>query len=98
MTADISGEIRDLFFRVTKGMKSRIVFDAKVGGISRGMVETNGRLELKYLAGGIEIDKSYAVSEGIMYPPDIDWFGRHVKQAVQQTLVKAVAWPKHQLV
>jgi hypothetical protein len=97
MTADVSGEIWDLSFRVTKGVKSRIVFDAKVGGISRGMVETNGRLELKYLAGGIEIDKSYAVSERIMYPPDIDWFGRHFKLAVQQTLVKAVARPKHQL-
>jgi hypothetical protein len=98
MTADVSGEIWDLFFRVTKGMKSRVVFDAKVGGISRGMVETNDRLELKYLAGGIEIDKSYAVSEDIMYPPDTDWFGRHFKLAVQQTLVKAVAGPKHQLV
>jgi len=79
MTADVRGKIWGLFFRVIKGMKSRIVFDAKVGGISRGMVETNGRLELKYLAGGIEIDKSYAVSEDIMYPPDIDWFGRHFK-------------------
>jgi hypothetical protein len=97
VTADVSGEIWELLFRVTKGMKSRIVFDAKVGGISRGMVETNDRLELKYLAGGIEIDESYAVSEGIMYPPDIDWFGRHFKLAVQQTLVKAVARPKHQL-
>ena len=82
MTADVSGEIWNLFFGVTKGMKSRIVFDAKVGGISRGMVETNGGLELKHLAGGIEIDKSYAVSEGVMYPPDIDWFGRHFKQKV----------------
>ena len=56
------------------------------------------RLELKYLAGGIEIDKSYAVSEDVVYPPDIDWFGRHFKLAVQQTLVKAVTRPKHQLV
>jgi hypothetical protein len=40
VTADVSGEIWELLFRVTKGMKSRIVFDAKVGGISRGMVET----------------------------------------------------------
>jgi len=62
------------------------------------MVETNGRLELKNLAGGIEIDKSYAVSEDVVYPPDIDWFGRHFKLAVQQTLVKAVTRPKHQLV
>ena len=98
MTADVSGEIWDLFFRVTKRMKSRIVFDAKVGGISRGMVETNDGLELKYPAGGIEIDKSYAVSEDVVYPPDIDRFGRHFKLAVQQTLVKAVARPKHQLV
>jgi hypothetical protein len=98
MGADVRGEIWDLFFRVTKGIKSRVVFDAKVGGISRGMVETNGRLELKYLAGGIEIDKSYAVSEDVVYPPDIDWFGRHFKLAVQQTLVKAVTRPKHQLV
>ena len=97
MTANVRGQIGDLFFRVTKGMQSRIVFDAKVGGISRGMVETNGRLELKYLAGGIEIDKSYAVSEYIVYPPDIDRFGRHFKLAVQQTLVKAVARPKQQL-
>jgi len=98
MTADVSGEIWDLFLRITKRMKSRIVLDAKVGGISRGMVETNDRFELKYLAGGIEIDKSYAVSEDVVYPSDIDWFGRHFKLAVQQTLVKAVAGPKHQLV
>ena len=98
MGADVRGEIWDLFFRLTKGIKSRVVFDAKVGGISRGMVETKGRLELKNLAGGIEIDKSYAVSEDVVYPPDIDWFGRHFKLAVQQTLVKAVTRPKHQLV
>ena len=64
-TADVSGEIWDLFLRVTKRMKSRIFFDAKVRGISREMVETNDRLEFKDLAGGIEIDKSYAVSEDV---------------------------------
>ena len=44
------------------------------------MVEANGRLELKYLAGGIEIDKSYAVSEDVVYPSDIDRFGRRADE------------------
>ena len=98
MGADVRGEIWDLFFRVPKGIKSRVVFDAK----SRGHFPGNGRdkwwSQLKYLAGGIEIDKSYADSEDVVYPSDIDWFGRHFKLAVQQTLVKAVTRPKHQLV
>jgi len=97
MTAKISGQIWDLFLCVTEGMKSRIVFDTKVRDISWRMVETNSCLELKCLTGRIEIDKSYTVSEHIVYPPDIGRFGRHFKLAVQQTLVKAVARPKHQL-
>ena len=81
MGADVRGEIWDLFFRVTKGIKSRVVFDAKVGGRFPG----NGRDKWssrthKYLAAEeLEIDKSYAVSEDVVYPPDIDWFGRHFK-------------------
>jgi hypothetical protein len=98
VTADVSRKIWYLFLRVTKRMKSRIVLDAKVGGIPRGMIETNDRLEFKRLAGRIEIDKSYAVSEDVVYPPDIDWFGCYFKLAVQQTLIKTIPRPKHQLV
>ena len=100
MGADVRGEIWDLFFRVTKGIKSRVVFDAKVGGISREwsrqMVVSNSSTWQEEL----KIDKSYAVSEDrrVSYP-DIDWLGRsYFKLAVQQTLVKAVTRPKHQLV
>jgi hypothetical protein len=92
MTAEVRGEIWKLFLRVTKRMKSRIIFGAKVralpGTWSRRMIVSNSSIWQKEL-------KS---TRDVMYPSDIDWFGRHFKLAVQQKLVKAVARPKHQLV
>jgi hypothetical protein len=62
------------------------------------MVKPNGRFELKRTAGRVEIDESYAISEDVVYPSDVSWVRRHFQLAIQQTLIEAVARPKHQLV
>ena len=54
------------------------------------MTQTNDRFELQRFAGRIKIDKCYAVSKNVVYPPDIDRCRRHFKLAVQQTLVKGI--------
>ena len=62
------------------------------------MVKPDGRVEFKRAAREFEIDKSYAISEDVVYPSDIDRLRRHFQLAIQQTLIEAVARAKHQLV
>ena len=97
VTADVSCKIGDLFFRVTKRVKSRILFDEKFWSIPRNMIKTDDRIELQHLATGIEIDEGYAISKNIVNPPDIGGIRCHFNLTVEQTLVKAVPRPKHEL-
>jgi hypothetical protein len=98
MGARISGKIWKLIFSVVKGMEPRILFDPKVGSAPRGMVEPDGRVEFKGVTGRFEIDKSYTISEDVVYPPHVDWLGRYFQLAIQQTLIETVSRAKHQLV
>jgi hypothetical protein len=95
MASHIRSKIWYLFFGVTKGMETRVLFDPEVGSVSGRMVKPNSRFELKRTAGRVEIEKGYAISEDVVYPSDIGWLRRHFQLAIQQTLIETVARPKH---
>src|SRR3954471_22598703 len=78
-------------------MRARVFLNPEVGSILRRVIETNDRLECQCPRRCREVDQGQAVAEHVVDPPDLGWTRRNLQSAIQQTLIKAVPRPEHQL-
>ena len=78
-------------------MRPRVFLDPEVGRILRRVFEPNDRLECQGLRRGREVDQCQAIAEHVVDPPDLRRTGRYLQSALQQTLIKAVPRPEHEL-
>src|SRR4051794_6794989 len=78
-------------------MRPRVFLDPKVRCILRRVFEPNDRFECQCPCRCREVDQGQAIAEHVVDPPDLGRTRRYLQSAFQQTLIKAVPRPEHEL-
>lgn len=94
---NIRRQVRRFFVMIRKWMVFRVIFNSKVRGVLRSMIDPDDTLEPQVIAHTVKIDVHYAIPKDIMKPSHFRGLGRYIERKIDQSLIKTDPRARHQL-